>query len=352
MRPNLRTEQEIMKTWKGTKPVVSICCLAYNHEPYIEDALEGFLIQETDFPFEVLIHDDASTDRTADIIREYEAAYPHIIKPIYQTINQFTHGGNITIRFQYPRAQGEYIAICEGDDYWISPIKLQNQVEALNKHPEINICFHSAKCNKNGKISRDELCHYSDYEKIFTLEETILGDGGFMPTPAVMFRSKVIPKLITFFKSAGNTGVGDLFTQIIASNPNGSLFIPYTFSTYRMNAKGSWTTKNSNNYQYRLQNNILIIKALINLNNQIGSKSSIFLNQLRAKYLIGSSFAALVTRKYKIFTELYEEAISITNSKIPAQHFYAINHFHKYPKTLSFIIRNSIKLRNFILNIF
>ena len=65
------------------KPLVSVCCLAYNHAPYIRDCLEGFLMQQTDFPFEVLIHDDASTDGTADIIREYEAKYPEIIKPIY-----------------------------------------------------------------------------------------------------------------------------------------------------------------------------------------------------------------------------------------------------------------------------
>ena len=71
MRKNLRSEQEIMKNWKGETPVVSVCSMAYNHEKYIEDAIEGFLIQETDFPFEVIIHDDASTDNTANIIREF-----------------------------------------------------------------------------------------------------------------------------------------------------------------------------------------------------------------------------------------------------------------------------------------
>ncbi|AFJ01907.1 glycosyltransferase [Methylophaga frappieri] len=91
---NLRSQTEIMASWEGdlSSPVVSICCITYNHDAYIEDALEGFLIQETDFPFEILIHDDASTDRTADIIREYEAAYPNLIKPIYQVENQYSQG--------------------------------------------------------------------------------------------------------------------------------------------------------------------------------------------------------------------------------------------------------------------
>ena len=133
----LRSENEIIQNWKKdvTKPVVSICCIAYNHEPYIEDALEGFLIQETDFPFEILIHDDASTDKTADIIHEYEARYPKLIKPIYQTKNQYSQGKKPSY-FNFERAQGEYIAMCEGDDYWIDPLKLQKQVDFLKKNPE------------------------------------------------------------------------------------------------------------------------------------------------------------------------------------------------------------------------
>lgn len=149
MRPNLRTEQEIMKNWKGTKPVVSICCLAYNHESYIEDALEGFLIQETDFPFEVLIHDDASTDRTADIIREYEAAYPLIIKPIYQKENQYSKHVKIGSTYLYPRMQGEYIAFCEGDDYWANPQKLQTQYNLIIINPSFCMVTHFVQCLNN-----------------------------------------------------------------------------------------------------------------------------------------------------------------------------------------------------------
>ena len=129
----LRSEKEIMKNWKGdvSKPLVSICCITYNHEAYIEDALEGFLIQETDFPFEILIHDDASIDGTADIIREYEAEYSNLIKPIYQKENQYSKRVDIFKTFLYPRAKGEYIAVCEGDDYWTDPNKLQLQAQFL-----------------------------------------------------------------------------------------------------------------------------------------------------------------------------------------------------------------------------
>jgi len=127
-----------MQAWKGnlSQPLVSVNCITYNHEPYIRDALNGFLMQETNFPFEVLVHDDASTDKTADIIREYEARYPKIIKPIYQTANQYSQGINISRNYQYPRAKGKYIALCEGDDYWIDPKKLQMQTNFLEENQE------------------------------------------------------------------------------------------------------------------------------------------------------------------------------------------------------------------------
>ena len=120
--------------------MVSICCVAYNQEQYIRQALDSFLAQKTNFPFEVLISDDASPDHTADIIREYEQKYPNIIKPIYFTENQYSQGINIDEK-NYERAEGKYIAICEGDDYWIDEYKLQKQVDYMEAHPDCTFCF-------------------------------------------------------------------------------------------------------------------------------------------------------------------------------------------------------------------
>ena len=100
-------------------------------------------MQKTNFRFEVLIHDDASTDNTANIIREYEARYPDIIKPIYQKENQYSKGVKIGQTYLYPNAKGKYIAECEGDDYWTDPLKLQKQVEILEMHPEYG-CVYTA----------------------------------------------------------------------------------------------------------------------------------------------------------------------------------------------------------------
>ena len=127
------TQEQIMQNWNGEIPLVSISCITYNHEPYIVQALNGFLMQKTTFPFEVLIHDDASTDGTTEIIKGYAQKYPEIIKPLYEEENQWIKGRRGSAEFNFPRARGKYIAFCEGDDYWIDENKLQMQVDFLEK---------------------------------------------------------------------------------------------------------------------------------------------------------------------------------------------------------------------------
>ena len=126
------------------KPLVSICCITYNHKEYIRECLEGFLMQKTNFPFEILIHDDASTDGTIDIIKEYQTKYPDIIKPYFEIENCYSQGKSFTVS-NYSRVQGKYVALCEGDDYWIDPKKLQKQVDFLEAHPHFSAYFHKVK---------------------------------------------------------------------------------------------------------------------------------------------------------------------------------------------------------------
>ncbi len=127
------------------QPKVSICCVTYNQASYIKASLDSFLMQETNFDFEIIIHDDASTDGTSDIIREYEKKYPNIIKPQIQIENQWSKGvRGIFSRFTFPRSAGKYIALCEGDDYWTDPLKLQKQVDFLENNEEVK--------NKEAKI--------------------------------------------------------------------------------------------------------------------------------------------------------------------------------------------------------
>ncbi len=126
------------------KPLVSVKCMTYNHGPYIAECLDGFMAQKTNFPFEVLVHDDASTDDTAAVIRRYEKKYPQIIKPIYEKENLYSKEDVSVHTGIDALISGKYLAICEGDDYWCDPYKLQKQVDFLESHPDYSL-VHSAK---------------------------------------------------------------------------------------------------------------------------------------------------------------------------------------------------------------
>jgi len=132
---------------------VSVICLTYNHEKYIRQALEGFISQKTTFPYEVIVHDDASTDNTQSIILEYAKKYPDIIKPILQKENQYSQKKSIHKFFTAPAAHGKYIAYCEGDDFWTDYNKLQRQYEILETHSDCSMCVHKVqKINEDGSI--------------------------------------------------------------------------------------------------------------------------------------------------------------------------------------------------------
>ncbi len=168
-------------------PLVSISCITFNHAPYIREALESFLMQETDFPFEILIHDDCSTDGTDLIIKEYSERFPNIIKPLYESGNQYSQGKPIgSLVWNIPRAKGKYIALCEGDDYWCDPLKLQKQVDFLEANPDYGLIYGKVKelDTSVNKISGTSGGPYEHFENL-VIANTI-------PTPATLFRKELI----------------------------------------------------------------------------------------------------------------------------------------------------------------
>jgi glycosyltransferase involved in cell wall biosynthesis len=133
---------------------VSVCCTCYNQEKYIRQCLEGFVMQITNFDFEILVHDDASTDDTIKILKEYELNYPKLLRCIYQEENQFGKK-NVFTGFLLPQSKGKYIALCEGDDYWTDPYKLQKQIDLLDStnsdfcYSDFSVYFQESAVLKN-----------------------------------------------------------------------------------------------------------------------------------------------------------------------------------------------------------
>ena len=240
---------------------VSIVCNAFNHEDYIKDALDSFLMQKTNFKFEVLVHDDASTDNTASIIKEYEEKYPDIIKPIYQTVNQYSQKIPIGDTYQFPRAKGIYIAVCEGDDFWTDPYKLQKQYDALESHPEIDMCAHAAiQISAQTKEKIGDMTPANE-STVFSVEDIIKGGGGFLATNSLMFRKKLMENPPAFRKFL----TYDYTLQIYGSLRGGLLYLKDSMSAYRVMANGSWTVrvrKNLDQLVNHLQKNCQMLDIL------------------------------------------------------------------------------------------
>ena len=239
--------------------MVSIICNAYNHERYISDALDGFLKQKTTFAYEVLVHDDASTDGTADIIRDYARRYPDIVKPICQTENQYSKGIGISENFQYPRAAGKYIAVCEGDDYWTDPEKLQKQVDALERNPACDICAHAATATRAEQNVKTVAPAETDC--IFTPEDVIRGGGGFVVTNSLMYRASLMhdqPPFRQLLKL-------DYTLQIYGALRGGMLYLSDNMSVYRLMTEGSWSRRMGQAPTRRLQHLEKVKKMLLQL---------------------------------------------------------------------------------------
>lgn len=222
------------------KILVSIHCITYNHEKYIADAIDSFLEQQTNFNYEILIHDDASTDRTADIIREYEKKYPNLIKPIYQTENQYSKAEISVDKINTDRALGKYIAICEGDDYWIDKNKLQKQVDYMESHPECSLCVHAGYVVSAVDKKKQGSKRPNKGDKSFSVEEVIEGGGGLFLTNSMLFPKKLDQLRPVFFEKAF---VGDYPLVINLSIQGKVHYIDEFMSAYRVGNGESWTGK-------------------------------------------------------------------------------------------------------------
>jgi glycosyltransferase involved in cell wall biosynthesis len=210
-------------------PMVSISCLAFNHEKYIRKALEGFIMQQTNFPFEVLIHDDASTDATPAIIREFEARYPDIVKPIYQTENQWLKGRRGSAVHNFPRAKGKYLALCEGDDYWTDPTKLQRQVDFLEANPEYVLVAENAMVDNTEENTR---YNFNNIGACDLNMEQLLGKRTFS-TASVLFRSSCLDE--GFYKL---TSAGDVILWCYVASKGKVRYLPTISSVYLRGLQG------------------------------------------------------------------------------------------------------------------
>jgi glycosyltransferase involved in cell wall biosynthesis len=235
---------------QGTTPLVSTSTLAFNHGPYIRDCLEGILMQRTTFPVRVCIFDDFSTDGTRDIIKEYESNYPNIFYVVYASHNTYGKSERLKViePFRKARKEAKFIALCEGDDYWTDPLKLQKQVKLLEQNPECSISFHSTL--KKTKSKEYVVHNHGNSNKIIDSRKLISGEIN-MWTASILVKTDVIesiPNNLDYLK------FGDAKLKIWAASLGNIAYVGGgPMSVYRRGVKGAWSENEGKDIKWEKQ---------------------------------------------------------------------------------------------------
>lgn len=237
------SEAAVAESWIGPAetPLVSIICHAFNHAGFIADAIHGFLGQRTDFPFEIIVRDDASTDGTDRIISGFASRYPRLLRTVFESENRYSQGV-MPSTATFPLARGRFIALCEGDDFWCDPSKLQRQVDQLRQHPAAGIAIHPAIMWVHGDrgVHAQPFCQHGPTPTVLPVAGVFAHHGQFAPTSSYLMRADCVDELTAFLERNHPT-FGDFFVECIGSR--GQLaYLPKPMSVYRRDHAGSYSS--------------------------------------------------------------------------------------------------------------
>lgn len=252
---------------------VTVCCITYNHAKYIRQCLDSLIEQKTNFSFEILIHDDASTDETTEIIKEYVSKYPELFIPIFEEENQYSKGNRaILVQYMLPMARGKYIAVCEGDDFWCDPYKLQKQFDALQKYENCNMCTHRVEIiSENGDEygayipQRNISCGEMDGKTL--IDYVMYEDTHLFHTSSMFFRKEAIEMELENIPAFMLVTAADDRVLFLFFALNGNIFYIYDcMSKYRIQCEGSWSKLNAQSKVQALQTDKELLQMISEFN--------------------------------------------------------------------------------------
>ena len=217
-------------------------CDVYNHEKYLEECLNSLVNQKTNFQYEILVHDDCSTDNSKRIIEDYYKKYPDKIVPFYEKENQYSKGVKINIKILIPKMRGKYFCFCEGDDYWIDENKLQKQYDFLESHQDYSLCIHNSIGVNEESVKIRDITPLKDGGDL-TCEDFIINGGGFVSTNSLFSRSKYAKNLPKYFDFM----TLDYIWQMYLSSCGKTYCFKEAMSAYRIDSRGSWSVRVYNN---------------------------------------------------------------------------------------------------------
>lgn len=227
----------ILSTVKNLDILVSISCITYNHKSYVKNCFDGFLLQKTNFNYEILVHDDASTDGTVEIIHDYERKYPQLFNVIYQKHNQYSRGiRGLHRTFNFNRSKGKYIAVCDGDDYWTDPLKLQKQVDFLEQNKKFSFTFHAV--NVKNELAGIKYSYPKPPNSILGFKQIM--NNHYIPTCSLLFNKSFLPVPMPEFLN--NCSMADIPLELLLASKGDIFYIDERMGIYRRN-KDSLTSK-------------------------------------------------------------------------------------------------------------
>ena len=274
--------------------LVSICCITYNHEDYIRKALDSFLMQETSFPFEIVVHDDASTDRTGAIIRSYQEKHPQIIRAIVQKENQYSQGRD-TFSIAFKECRGKYIATCEGDDFWTDPSKLQRQIDYLETNGQAVASFHSVievlpDLTELGTYTQPP---FKKKNNIYDIKDIILFDGKVIHISSLVFRKGSLIKDGVIDSLYYKSPVGDLVIMLILAGKGTFYYLARTMSCRRMEVPGGASQRLFRNKEM----NAKVTASIINLYHEYDARTNFLYTKQLNYNIIKRSLNDLIDQK-------------------------------------------------------
>lgn len=276
-------EIEVVDKSQRKDVLVSIWCTAYNFENYIRDALEGFLNQKTDFNYEVVIFDDASVDGTVDIFREYQEKYPEIIKLHLAHQNTFRHPERQkSIRkYMVKHLLGKYVALCEGDDYWINEHKLQIQIDYMREHPECSFTGHNFFVQTDSRAAL-KCWNTNDNEGIVCAQDIIFRNSKFMQTATIVIKKELLYPDDNFPRC----DVGDWPLQLYAMEKGTVFYFDKLMSVYRSLHKGSWSENIESKVENKVKHCLGMVYFLNNYDKYTSKKYSRLIVRRKKEYIL------------------------------------------------------------------
>ena len=290
----------------SSRPVVSMCCITYNQVNTIAQCLDGMLMQETDVPVEIVVHDDASTDGTADVVRRYMVEHPGRIRAILREENQFSQGRR-PAALVFSEARGDYFALCEGDDFWTDPNKIATQLAVLEAEPGLDMCAHAVTIWEyedgvkiDERISRDVEGHY---DAGAVLERR----GMLLPTASIFIRRAAAERFIDHVATRPWLTIGDLYLKFFGADRGGVRIIEGSLAVYRLKSVGSWSERSKKNSNHLIKNASAKLRSYRELAKGDASRFSEDINRTiirSARYIVTNTELKSLNRLYFIFCNI------------------------------------------------